>query len=87
MLKTAIGKKDGWKQERQIANRVKSMLKDGGTKRMQTDGGKMSRQDHVQVQDGGQQTIRHFWELEGPVGAIKVNSVEQKYIKYDRWGQ
>ena len=27
------------------------------------------------------------WEPEGPVGAIEVNSVEQKYIKHGRWGQ
>ena len=58
-VETAIGKKDGWKQERQISNRVKNMLKDGGTKRMQTDGGQTSSQDQVQVQDGGQQTVRH----------------------------
>ena len=44
--KTAIGKKDGRKQER---NRVKSKPKDGGMKSMLTVGGKMSRQDQVQV--------------------------------------
>ena len=36
------------------------MLEVGGMKNMLTDGGKMSRQDQVQVQDGGQQTIRHL---------------------------
>ena len=46
MSKKASGKKDGWKQERRIANRVKSMPTDGGMK-MITDGGKMSRQDQV----------------------------------------
>ena len=53
MWKTAIGKKDGWKQELHVANRVRSMPTDGGMKSMSTDGGKMSRQDQVQVQDGG----------------------------------
>ena len=27
------------------------------------------------------------WESEGPAGAIKVNSVEPRYIKHDRWRQ
>ena len=71
--------KDGWKQERHIANRVKSML---------TDGGKMSRQDQVQV-DGWWMTANDqtAWEPERPVGGIEINSVEPKYIKHDRWGQ
>ena len=57
MSKTALGKKDGREQER---NMVKSKPKDGGMKSRLTVCGKMSRQDQVQVQDGGQQTIGHF---------------------------
>ena len=47
MSKTASGKKDGRKQER---NMVKSKPKDSGMKSMLTVGGKVSRQDQVHVQ-------------------------------------
>ena len=40
-VETGIGKKDGWKQERQIVNRVKSMPTDGGMKNNLTDGGEI----------------------------------------------
>ena len=39
---------------------MKSKPLDGGMKSMLTVGGKMSRHDQVQVQDGGQQTIRNL---------------------------
>ena len=78
---------DGWKQESHIANRVKSMPTDGGIKNMMTNGGKMSRQDQVQDQDGGcQQTIRHLGKQKDQKAQLR-SSVEQKYIMHNRWGQ
>ena len=66
---------------------VKSMPKDSGMKSMLTVGGKMSRQDQVQVQDGGQQTTRHLGSQKDQQVQLKSTVLSRDTSKHDRWKQ